>query len=321
MEEAVTVNVRAIEDELARIQRELTNTEVRTSLFNLVVFHNDSSADSALTYMLGKRAARVIQISDANRAESSIHASARCFVDAERKGVCFQEVIIENGADGAGAAPGSWSGLLIREIPTFVLWLSSFDETVEVLRHALEQADKVIVDSELSSNVDRVLREMHHLAEGGVAIGDFTWGRLAPLQQLTARSFDGREEMLWEIRRVELSGCSRVYGALFVRWLAERLGWRRGTGADNDCFFDQRGRRIEIDHEPGPTSACDIGAAFATANGNVQIATHADGCVDVDLPDHELPPQIVSFPSNGEILLREVDTVRGSSLLKAAIAM
>ena len=124
------VDVPAVEQELARIQRELTNSEVRTSLFNLVVFSPDAEktmANEALNYLLGKRAARVIHIvnsgADGKRAqESRLDVSARCFIDAERKSVCFQEIVITNGSDGAGGAPGSWVPLLVRDIPTLILW-------------------------------------------------------------------------------------------------------------------------------------------------------------------------------------------------------
>ena len=152
------VDVPAVEQELARIQRELTNSEVRTSLFNLVVFSPDAEktmANEALNYLLGKRAARVIHIvnsgADGKRAqESRLDVSARCFIDAERKSVCFQEIVITNGSDGAGGAPGSWVPLLVRDIPTLILWQDTLCDKQELLAHAQEQAEKLLVDTEQS---------------------------------------------------------------------------------------------------------------------------------------------------------------------------
>jgi len=154
----MTVDVVAVEKELARIQRELTNSEVRTSLFNLVVFSRNAAetmASEALNYLLGKRAARVIHIVSDPAAdgeiESRLDVSARCYVDAERKSVCFQEIVITNGSDGAGGAPGSWVPLLVRDIPTIILWLDTLRDRREVLAHAQEQAEKVLVDTEHSN--------------------------------------------------------------------------------------------------------------------------------------------------------------------------
>lgn len=328
----MTVNVRAIEAELARIQRELTNSEVRTSLFNLVVFQTSATAgvaDQALTYLLGKRAARVIQIRHHDGEESSIHASARCFIDAERKGVCFQEVIIGNGHDGAGAAPGSWSGLLIRDIPTFVVWLDALEARRAVLRHALELADKVIVDSELSElgaggdDPDALLTRVRHLSDTGVLVSDFTWRRLEPLRRLTARAFDHRESLLQRIDRVQIGACSSVFAELYLRWLAERLGWRRSGRS----FYDSHGTVIEIDHRLGAPGSCDLTLAFDLRKDGssdeteaVQLSTHANGCADIDLPEEEAARRIVRFPTAGEMLLREVDSIHGDPRFAAALA-
>ena len=147
------VDVVAVETELTRIQRELTSSEVRTSLLNLVVFSPDAEkamANDALNYLLGKRAARVIHIVNAGTGDSRLDVSARCFVDAERKSVCFQEIVITSGADGAGGAPGSWVPLLVRDIPTFVFWLDTMSDKQDLLAHATEQADKLLLDTEQS---------------------------------------------------------------------------------------------------------------------------------------------------------------------------
>ncbi|HKJ86563.1 MAG TPA: glucose-6-phosphate dehydrogenase assembly protein OpcA [Spirochaetia bacterium] len=325
------VDVGAVEAELARMQRELTNSEVRTSLFNLVVMSPDAQramVDEALNYLLGKRAARVIHIVNNDQKESSLEVSARCFVDHEHKGVCFQEVVITNGADDAGGAPGSWIPLLVRDIPTYILWLDRVSGREALFEHVQSQADKIIVDSdhcvELGDDPGDLLATLRTVAvEEGVPLADFSWKRLRPYQQLTAGAFDGegRERWLDEIDRVELRGLATVAANLFALWLAERLGWSRsGTTADHEriVFRDVRGRSVEVVCENGEPG-CDVAIAIHLTNDRVvEVTAGRNGCADVDYPGGETK-HLVTIPSNGEILLEEVDAVYADDLYRDAL--
>ena len=344
------VDVEAVETELARLQRELTNSEVRTSLFNLVVMSPDAEramVDAALTYMLGKRAARVIHIVNKPEAESDLEVSARCFVDREHKGVCFEEIIITNGADGAGGAPGSWIPLLVRDIPSYVLWLDTLTDKQELFSHAQAQADKVIVDSdhcvELGDDPDNVLRALaENAVDESVPTADFSWKRLRPHRRLAAAAFDGEEHVSWlaEVARVDVCGLRPVAARLYGLWLAERLGWTpvagsRGGGAPEDAaerehtdgsidaidrYRDPRGR--EVDVARGAHGADDeVTVTVTLTDGRtLTITAAANGCADVELPDGSEEP-VVSIPSNGEILLEEVDAVYADDLYRSALEL
>lgn len=332
------VDVQAVETELARLQRELTNSEVRTSLFNLVVMSPDAEramVDEALTYMLGKRAARVIHIVNKPTAESNLEVSARCFVDHEHKGVCFEEIIITNGADGAGGAPGSWIPLLVRDIPTYMLWLDTLTDKRELFSHAQAQADKVIVDSdhcvELGDAPDDVLRTLaQNAVEEAVPTADFSWKRLRPHRRLAAAAFDGEERASWlsEIVRVEVSGLRPVAARLYGLWLAERLGWtptappRSGgsRGARVDRYRDPRGREVEVERRPS-TDDDEVTVRFTLTDGRtLTVRASANGCADVEFPGGCETP-VVTIPSNGEILLEEVDAVYADDLYRNALKL
>ena len=326
------VDAAAVEAELARMQRELTSSEVRTSLFNLVVMSPDAQramVDEALNYLLGKRAARVIHIVNSTEQESRLDVSARCFTDRERKGVCFQEVIITNGTDEAGGAPGSWIPLLVRDIPTYILWLDTISGREQLFSHVQSQADKVIVDTdhcvELGDEPEALLATLSSVAANeGVPLADFSWKRLRPYQRLTAGAFDGegREQWLDEIVRISVRGLARMAGELFGLWLAERLGWRRDGKSSHRptaTFVDVRGRPVEFSCSAGEPD-CDVEISVDLTDGSViEVTAGQNGCADVEYPGGSTE-HLVTIPSNGEILLEEVDAVYADDLYRSALA-
>lgn len=325
------VDVAQVEKELARIQRELTSSEVKASLFNLVVFSPDlqaAMADDALNYLLGKRAARVIHVADSDDNESSLDVSARCFVDADRKSVCFQEIIIANGRDRAGGAPGSWVPLLVRDLPTFVLWMDTVTDNRDLLLHAREQADKLLVDTEksvaLGDDEEDVFRIVQEIAfEDGIPVSDFAFSRLRPVQKIVAMAFDdpARTPLLERVTAVRVKGGTSISSRLLLLWLAERLGWTPDQGtAPGESFRDRRGNAVTFRHEPDERALPgEVQIGFSEGD---PVAVHllTDGCADVDCPDGaELHP-FVGARSPGEILLEEVDKVTGDRLYRQALA-
>jgi glucose-6-phosphate dehydrogenase assembly protein OpcA len=322
----VKIDVQAVEAELSRIQRELTHTEVRTSLFNLVVMSPDAErvkADEAVNYLLGKRAARVIHIVNTDAEASSLDVSARCFVDREHKGVCFQEIIITNGRDGAGGAPGSWIPLLVRDIPTYVLWLDTVGDKETLFSRVHGQADKVIVDSDhcvdLGDDPDRILALLSRVTvEEAVPVADFGWRRLRPYQRLIAGAFDGEaSRWLGGIVSVHAVGLRPASGRLLGLWLAERLGWTR---IGSSQFRDVRGHEIAFEcTHAGPS--CDVTIEIELSDRRVvEIRANRDGCAEVEYPGGA-DEQFVAVPSNGEILLEEVDAVYADDLYRDALAV
>ena len=270
-----------IETELAEIQKRNSPTEARTVILNLLVVSDEESrprTEQALGAVLGKRAARVIHIVDGQRGESDISLSARCYLDYERKSVCFQEVRIENGADGVGAAPGSWTPLLIRDIPVYVLWLASFGPRPALLDHVQEQADKLIIDSEYAAASGDTTGDIFGAVSGvmlpeGFRISDLTWQRTLPLRRVTAHTFDAEEpaRALFDLEAVELSGAPPMFAALYLGWIASRLGWqpREADGSPGGGGDTVGGRRAvgAGGGNPGAPGARTAGPASPGGSG------------------------------------------------------
>ena len=375
-----------IEAELAEIQKKSSPTEARTVILNLLVVSEEDSrsdAERALGTVLGKRAARVIHIVETEAAESDISLSARCYLDYERKSVCFQEVLIESGSDGVGDAPGSWTPLLIRDIPVYVLWLARFSGRRALLDHVQEQADKLIIDSEFALSAGDSAEEVHGAVTGlmrpeGFSVSDFTWVRMSQFRRATAHVFDDADlaRELFEIEALELFGAPPMFGALFLAWFANRLGWKpasvgngsvgdggdgagtahgdgggtsaqaRGDGGREGVgpghgdhlgptprlsrqFTDQQGRSVRASHRNPNTLDEGLSLTMSFFDRNpLELVARSDGCFEVagdQQGDGEEADageaaalEIVSIPSDGEMLLGEIDAAGNEEIYISA---
>ena len=358
-----------VENELAEIQKQSSPTEARTVILNLLVISNEETrpwAERALGAVLGKRAARVIHIVETDADESDISLSARCYLDHEHKSVCFQEVLIENGSDNVGAAPGSWTPLLIRDIPVYVLWLTPFSGRQALLDHVQEQADKLIIDSEYAAAGGDSPGRIRGAATGimlpeGFGVSDLTWQRMLPLRRVTAHVFDPPEleSALFELEAVELEGGPPMYGALYLAWLANRLGWqpasqpgqtgdkgaadggaaRGGTepgtardgqaGSDDDRaldrthrYLDQQGREVTTTHH----TQRDIEEGLSVTmrffdRKNIELSAKPGGCVWIEGDAGDSHSEAFTVPSAGEMLLGEIDAARNETLYIEAFSL
>ena len=131
-------------------------------------------------------------------------SSGRCFPDRRNRGVCFEEVRIESGADGLGKDPGAWAPLLIRDLPVFAWWpdsLNGSDDSWQApILDASSLIDKLIVDSGSAPDHERAvfatarsLLALKEKAGGAFFTSDFAWRRSRVLRELTARAFDQPE--------------------------------------------------------------------------------------------------------------------------------
>jgi glucose-6-phosphate dehydrogenase assembly protein OpcA len=321
-----------IERELERIQRQNSPTEARTAILNLVVFSRKEAAaqtERALGHVVGQRAARVIHVIPTDQAESDVSLSARCYLDRERKSVCVQEIVIENGGDGVGAAAGTWTPLLIRDLPVYAVWFDTISGQTERLQDLQEQCDTLIIDSEQSvafgdAPADLVGTITGDLAARGVVVSDFVWQRLLPLRRITARYFDPvhRRGALERIRSVEIVSAPAVFGSLYVAWLAERLGWY----VEADGVTDHAGSPVSVSvdraTEGGDPAATAQRASvrFTFHDGShAQIDGSADRCAHIR--DSAGTEETVAYeiPQDGEIVISEIDAVRNESLYTEAL--
>ncbi len=330
---------RLIEEEISRVRERESDPYVagtRTSLFNLVIFRSGGAGGgaagtrdpvtTALDSLLGKRPARIISMEEGGGERTSVFVSGRCFPDVRNRGVCFEEIRIQNGADGLGRDLGTWSPLLIRDLPVFVWWLDRLSPLPPLLLQAAELIDKLLVDTayclSLGESPLTGLGELARLrarTRGIVTVSDLAWRRILPLRLHVARLFNPEEarSRLDKISRVSLSGGSRAEALLFFLWLAARLGWKaRRMGGPSASFLDPSGGRIEAvqQKEAALDAGFGVGFSFSDAGRDLKLSCGAGGCVEMG--DEK---GVYRFLEDGELLLQEVDGFKQDPLLIEAI--
>jgi hypothetical protein len=307
-----------IERELSLLERELSLTETRTVLFNLVIFthrgEEEKVEEQLLAPLLGKRAARIIQITLGCPGETSVSVSARCAPDRENKGVCFQEILIEDGQDGAGTAPGSWSAFLIRDIPVYVVWrtdLRTPGNQPGPLAFAREQADKFFLDGEyLLKNCHLSLEEfregvLREFIQHSVQVTDFSWERMRPLRIFTAQVFDQPNlmDMIPHIESLTVEGPSELSRWLYASWFITVLG--------------EEGKRVEVHSMEGKMYRIRIQFRDFPS---VLVLEHQPGDIGVAVcGKEEVLVKPLKFPTDGEILLEQVDVPISDPLYAKAL--
>ena len=293
-----------IERDLRLLEREYSLTETRTVLFNLVIFANQEDMstieENLLIPLLGKRAVRIIRISLGHVGETTVSVSARCAPDREDMGVCFQEILIENGQDNAGVAPGSWSAFLIRDLPVYVLWHTALPEEGESspLAFAREQADKFFLDGEFFlanglSVKDYVHRVRKQLIDPGVQVTDFAWERLRPFRIFTAQVFDQKTllDLLPYVSSFEVSGPSELSRWYYTAWVCtvlEDAGWKVRSAS-------KEGREIRLE------------LRFRDSSEPLLLEVDSEGMGRAIFGKEEVLTRPLKVPSDGGILLEQVD--------------
>jgi hypothetical protein len=324
MEETVSaaLDPRVIEQEIATIrEREATpySAGTKATLFTLIILRaHDAVApgsadhvESSLQYLLGRRPARIITITDGDAQSTEAFVSGRCFPDKRNRGVCFEEVRIKSGRDGLGRDPGVWAPLVLRDLPVYV-WMPeaglSDDPWGPTLRQAAGIIDKLFVDSsralpaeEAADGTLPFLRGLRTRTSGIPLFADFAWRRGQVLREQSARAFDPVEmrPLLAAVSKVRLYGGSRAEAALFFRWLQTRLA-----------------KRIETEHPvEGPLTEGFRITFFPEAAAAVDIGCTRGGCLSRG--DEK---SAYRFPTDGEILLSEVDALSRDTVFQAVLS-
>ncbi len=165
--------------------------------------------------------------------------------------------------------------------------------------------DKLLVDSSRSPGPEaaslRALQDLRDATADGFLVSDFSWRRGRVLREQSARAFDPAEmrPLLARVKAVRLYGGSRMEASLCFRWLGVRLG-----------------RDVEADHawEGSLTEGFRLTFTIDGAPA-VDIGCTRGGCLS-----RGEEKGAYRFPSDGEILLEEVDTLSRDAVFGEVLA-
>ncbi len=318
----------AIEAEIQASVDRSADGVARASLFNLVLFDHvgrPSPLSAAVDHLLGRRPARILHIQSGYQGPTEVQVSARCFPDRRNRGVCFQEVHILNGTDDRGMDPGSWSALLIRDLPVFALLADPTRQLPLQAASLADIADKAIFDSAEADSPSpwALFASLAAAAAPGrsfPALADVAWLRLLAARRAIARAFETeRTRGLWSaLTAVDVAGGPFSEAALLALWLAGRLGWKpTAVSRAEVCFEDLRGIAVRFSHSrsAGPR----LIALTLDGGESIEISLGADA-LRVRQVDGSSSETAMRPPEAGPLLLQEVDAQRGDPLYREAIA-
>ncbi len=167
--------------------------------------------------------------------------------------------------------------LVVPDLATLVWAPHGHAEAVDALR---EMAQIVLVDT-LDDDVELALQRVGSLLESMYVV-DLAWLRSTPWRERVAAAFDPPQH------RAELRNISAVSvrhradsvapAALFVGWLASRLGWRAGglLRRGDDLVGKAKARRGDVQVTLTPVDVTTKGL------GGVTIETHSGTSISLD---------------------------------------
>jgi glucose-6-phosphate dehydrogenase assembly protein OpcA len=244
------LSVEQIEHELGQLRMNEDGTlGLRASVLNLLVVTDDESAAdvtesvSGLANRYPSRA--IVLIMDSEDEESlDIQLSAFCNVrGGGRAQVCAEQVTVHASGPPAEHVESFAGPLLVPDLPVFLWYPGEFSPSSPEFPGMAELADRLIIDSAASGDVEASLRNLAGLLESGEApaIGDIQWVALSPWRSLISEPFTAHERAkeLNRIHRVKVLHAPKgeCRALLLVGWLASTLGWElEDASRDEGCW-------------------------------------------------------------------------------------
>ncbi len=332
---AVSEAVARIEAELSRFWASSGSSEgddapkARATTMNFVAIASQGSAGmlrAEIELLAETRAGRVFLVSLDGRLapwEVVSDTSAVCHKEGDVV-ICYDRVELTLGAMAASRVGSVLSALSVSEVPTIVEVASGAPSSL--IEPAIKIANRIVVDS---AHTDAAkIAEMTKRAKAPVA--DRAFVRAYSWRDLIARFFDDMPSAVRSIRRIEVARSwdkKHDPAALFVGWLASRLGWtflhkghaKDAAGGDvSISVVDYEG----LDLAPGEIASVRVEAALAgeplglaveRCEGERMVRWSMRGARTVER-EHPL-----GFRDETWVLLKAIDALEGDAVYRASI--
>ncbi len=233
-----------IEERLHSIWESLAKRgTARTSLFNLIVYTtSDARRDYILTLVqqiIHKFPARLLYILiDPEKEPHFLQTKVAVLQGRGEMAQSACDVIeIVLGTKSESLAPTLILPHFVPDLPVNLVWMEDFLKMPPSVKQLLAITDRLIVDSELSSNLSLFAKKtLEHYHKTHAEVADLNWARAENWRDLLAAAFFEKEhlEQLKKARSIHLkynaapsaAFCHAKIQALYITaWLASRLEW------------------------------------------------------------------------------------------------
>ncbi|MFA6507017.1 MAG: glucose-6-phosphate dehydrogenase assembly protein OpcA [Treponemataceae bacterium] len=324
-----------LEKDLVARLRETASGNARAMTASVVVAGSAANAEAGdflVDKLMGRRPARIIHLRTGSNVADGFRAwsSARCSMDRQNRGVCFEDVFIESSNE-AAADSRSWSPFVMRELPALLLWRFPVAALCEESADCGERVDLVVIDGGDDPFLARdgavgYARMVLGAIAQVPALADLAWERGESVRTATARLFEapGDVASASAIVSVQSSGPDPWSVCLHAAWMAAALGWKGESSSVDGSgpWLRKDGGTVAVTVGAGQFPSCSVGfsdgssASVVFRNDREAVLTlaAADGKSTVAALDMLFPA-----PDDGMSLARLIDTPVADPLYAKAL--
>lgn len=232
-----------LEQELIARLKENAGGNARAMSATIIALSSKAYAEEVdrwIESLMGRRPARLLHLRGYSKDGLHSWSSARCALDRQDRGICFEDVYIETPDDGAYQGR-IWGPLILRELPAILVWTLGPEALNSCEYDCVERVDLTIINGSwdlkhykrgLAAYRDAVVGALH----AANPLVDLTWEQLLPLRYALSRLFDppntGDVEQLRDIS-IRVSDPWALH--LLKGWIQDRT---RGKGVRIDGVLD-----------------------------------------------------------------------------------
>ena len=219
-----------LEQELVARLKENAPGNSRAMSATIIALSSKADADEVdrwIEALMGRRPARLLHLRGFSPDGLHSWSSARCALDRQERGICFEDVYIET-PDEAAYQGRVWGPLVLRELPAILLWTLGPELLISCEYDCSERVDVTIING--SWDLRRYKRGIALYRESILGalnasnpLVDITWERLLPLRYAFSRLFDAAyAKAINDLRSVSIHVSDPWALLLLKGWIHDR---------------------------------------------------------------------------------------------------
>ncbi len=302
-----------LEQELHERLTEHGGANARAMSATMIALSSKAHADEIDHWMeslMGRRPVRLLHLRGYSKDGLHSWSSARCALDRQERGICFEDVYIETPDDGAFQGR-VWGPLVLRELPAILLWTLGPEALTSCEYDCAERVDLTIINGSwdlqhYKRGLTSYREAVYSALQASLPLVDLSWEQLVPLRYAMSRLFDPPyTKDLEELRKVSIHSADPWAIHLLKGWIQDRT----------------KGRVIQVDSQLDPDYPAFTGAIECTfSDGTTSgLAIHNPKSAELRYRDGKLLQISLPDSSMGTILERIVDAPVVDPLYKRAV--